>query len=411
MSWNSSVVKVSPGDIAPSITISTSKSYAIRLLILASLVPEEFHLYQMPKSSDVENLIVALKMVGLIIIEAPGHIIVKKSFPACEQNVTTPLLVPTGDGGTTNRFLAALLAIGKRTYRLVPTGRIPLRPVEELTSALQNLAVEIKYGIANDNYWLEIKGPCDDRNKIVVVESDRSSQFASAISLALINLPQIKVQPAQLKGSHSYYTLTKYLIDQVTTKGIREYTVPFDMSTLSYPIALGLICQTLIVKGESLLDPMQPDSALVDIVRKMGGEVECLPDGLLISKSNLHAAQIECSDFPDLVPTLAFICSYSKGSSTLTGVKGLRYKESDRLDEICSTLKRFKVRHHFDQKSDRLTIEGRTVIINHSPDVLDLEDHRIIMMNYLFMKHNQGGVLGKIDHLNKSCPELIPFIK
>jgi 3-phosphoshikimate 1-carboxyvinyltransferase len=412
MSLNSCAVKIFPGRVPDKITISTSKSYATRLLILASIVPDSFRIVRVPCSSDVINLINALKKIGLEITHEGDSVTVMNSFPDCEQDGNNSLVIETGDGGTTNRFLAALLARGEREYHLVPSGKISTRPSNELMDTLRSLSVQVEYGTPEDAFWLKIKGPIAiaDRSSIEIA-SNRSSQFASALTLTLVDYPSLEIIPKNLAGSVPYYELTQRLVRQVRDTKQDRFSVPYDMSTLSYPLALGVICGTLRIEGLLELDPFQPDHILVEIITKMGGKTEFTTKGLVVYKSQLQGITLDCSNFPDLVPTLAFICSYSDGRSTLCGLEALQYKESDRISEITKSLDLFCISYCFDSDLQQLVIDGFS---DEKPassvEVLDLDDHRIIMMNYLFMLQNSGGVLGNIDHLKKSCPEFISLI-
>ena len=98
-----SVLVVSPGHFSKTLNIPTSKSYANRLLILASLYPQDIHLKNITLAQDVIELIKALSLIGITLEQQPHEnfvdIIVKGSFPQCEEKLpVSSVEIPTGDG-------------------------------------------------------------------------------------------------------------------------------------------------------------------------------------------------------------------------------------------------------------------------------------------------------------------------
>ena len=102
-------VLVSANPFKKIVNIPTSKSYANRILILASLCPKEVSIKNLPQSTDVVKLISCLKKVGVLFQEEGNITKVINSFPDCETDDDDPILLETGDGGTTNRFLLSFL--------------------------------------------------------------------------------------------------------------------------------------------------------------------------------------------------------------------------------------------------------------------------------------------------------------
>ena len=82
----------------------------------------------------------------------------------------------------------------------------------------------------------------------------------------------------------------------------------------------------------------------------------------------------------------------------------LRHKESDRIFEIERLFKAFGIDYYYNEELDQLEIRGG------NPDALQKfqrhnppEDHRIIMVSYLFMKINNGEITNA-SHVKKSFP-------
>ena len=139
----------------------------------------------------------------------------------------------------------------------------------------------------------------------------------------------------------------------------------------------------------------------------MGGKLEFKSSGLSLKKADgLRPIDVDCSSFPDLVPTLAFVCSYINGTSMLRNLKVLHYKESDRVKEIIRVLELFEVNFQYDQENEVIKIIGdknqkKVSFKEFNPP----PDHRIVMMGYLFMRRNSGGKISNSHHVNKSFPD------
>ena len=116
---------IRPGGMIDSVQVPSSKSYANRALILASLREEEILLRNMPHATDVTHLISALQQIGLSITQDKKSLRISGSFPECE---TKDQLISVGEGGTTARFLAVLLLKGKMKYSLKLGNRLKDRP-------------------------------------------------------------------------------------------------------------------------------------------------------------------------------------------------------------------------------------------------------------------------------------------
>ena len=408
INWNNSSYKVQAFPLEKEIELPTSKSYANRLLILAAIHPNPIKLINLPLSHDVQTLVNCLKKIGLNIFHHHNTLTIENSFPRCENENKDKeaILLESGDGGTTNRFLMAFLARGKKVYHLKPTGRIRTRPHDALISTLKNLGVKLCKGEGRD-FWYRIQGPlsCPHEKKIEI-EARQSTQLASALALALADTSW-EIHPHKIKASAPYWDLTKKLISDFKNKVLSFQTpwiIPPDWSGASYPLALALLKGSVCLKNIKAPDPLQADSQFLSLIEKMGGHVLWTEEGLKLSCANF-LKPIDCpiSPFPDLTPTLAFVCAHANGKSILRNLECLRLKESDRVEEILRLLKCFQVRHFFQEKDHTLIIHGPTPKKSYQK-YAPPEDHRIIMTAYLFMRSHSGGELSKVEHVSKSFP-------
>ncbi len=397
-----STIEVSSGDFTKSLKIPTSKSYANRLLILASTFPGETTIEALPKATDVLTLINCLKKIGLEINEVQSSLAILNSFPQCER-MGEEILLETGDGGTTNRFLIALLARGKNTYILKPDPVFLNRPIEGFLKELSSYGVFVEKGAD----FIKIRGPINLDNKELKIDSSISTQFSSALALSLANT-EVRVFSKNIKSSKNYLELTNYLIMKFQ-EGSRSFKVPLDFSSLSYPLSLAALNGSVLIENYQGRDEYQGDSIFLDLLKKSGANVFENRDHLLVEKSsNLKPLEIDCSGCLDLVPTLSFLFSHIPGITLLKNIKALSYKESDRIFEIQRLLNLFK-------KECRLTEDFDLEIIGSQEKSPFVEyeapkDHRMIMTAYLFMRLNSGGIIKNPKFVDKSFPDFFRLL-
>ena len=132
-----SIYNVMPSSFSKEMIVPTSKSHGNRLLILAAICKGETILQDLPFSTDVIMMLASLRTIGLEIEGNHQKLIIKNSFPECEKLSSSPIILETGDGGTTNRFLIPLLSLGRNTYQVEPSEKMRERPMEELYNVLK----------------------------------------------------------------------------------------------------------------------------------------------------------------------------------------------------------------------------------------------------------------------------------
>ncbi|RPJ78757.1 MAG: hypothetical protein EHM20_03130, partial [Alphaproteobacteria bacterium] len=233
-----SLYKVDPTFFDKEILLPTSKSHSNRALVIGAIRGNGFEVRNLSESTDVTTLLNCLKKVGLRITQSNDSVVFNNSFPLCESETSGNIIdLKTGDGGTTNRFLLALLSQGNKTYRFFPSEKMSERPMDDLLNPLKKLNVEIHQNI--DTAWLSLKGPAFiDENSRLEVDCKNSTQFASALMLAFSNTP-LSFDLKNVYASETYVKMTEYVLEE--TKNKNTYTVPVDFSSLSYPLALALI--------------------------------------------------------------------------------------------------------------------------------------------------------------------------
>ncbi|WP_417335283.1 3-phosphoshikimate 1-carboxyvinyltransferase [Halobacteriovorax marinus] len=398
MSLKNSQFSVEAREFKANIRVPSSKSYANRAIILAALCKDEVSIRNLPLSHDVTNLLNVLRVVGLRIVEVDDGICIENSFPECESSSNEIIKVFPGDGGTTTRFLIPFLALGKNTYQIEPEGRMRERPIADLLESLVDLGASVN----QCDSWLTLKGPIKESSKRLNADASKTTQHATALALSLA-FHNVVVSPVDMKYSKSYWEMTMSLID-CFKKGQRDFVVPVDFSSMSYVLALGADRGEVLVENCTLIDDHQSDSVFIEVLKEMGFSVSLTAKGLHLvsSKEIIKPIDFDCSNCPDLVPTLAFMCSRIDGESKLRNLSVLKYKESDRLLEIQKLLDLYLIDNTYDEQEDFLIIYGKSSRESSRKEIFPPDDHRIVMVSYLFLRAHGGGVLHSTSSVSKS---------
>ncbi|MBY0415022.1 MAG: hypothetical protein K2Q18_12705 [Bdellovibrionales bacterium] len=393
--------------------LTTSKSHSNRALILGAVRGNNFKVYNISKSTDVINMISAFKKMGLKMKVDDTSVVFENSFPECEKDIAGDIVeLHTGDGGTTNRFLIALLARGKKEYHLFPTEKMSERPIDDLLRPLQklNVSVERDTSMKPNAPWVKVKGPASLYNTTKLeVDCEKSTQFATALMLAFSNLP-LQFEFLNLHASEAYLHMTSLVIKK--SLGPNSYTVPVDFSSLGYPTALAAVLGRIHIANCKEIDASQADSVFVDLLSKCGAHVTLTDSGLEVKKGmELKPFSFDVSSAPDLFPTLVFFAAHIEGVTTFKNLGILLFKESDRLAEMISLMNSFGVEMEHNSKEDWLKIKGSSAKVYKSATIKPARDHRIVMAAALFMMKNSGGDLYETDCVEKSFPNFLSLLE
>lgn len=389
-----SILRIEKGKLPSSVNIPPSKSYANRALILSCVHKGTSILKNVPEATDVTHLISALSDIGLIIRKEKQTTVIENSFPECE---TKDVEVYVGEGGTTARFLSALVLLGRKKYILRLGKRLKLRPWEEFLETARSLGCEASL----EDDALHLRGPLQAPARLEI-DCSRTTQFATAFDLVLENT---RVLPTNLHTSESYWKMNAPLKDHFSS--FDSYLVPGDWSSAAFPMTFAALNHEIHFP-ELKEDKLQADSKILDVLNKLGS-VKLNATGLTVSPVISHQSiTMDMSDCLDLFPALTFLLAHVKGTHLLTGLGNLAHKESDRLEEMEKILKAFG--RDYKTENNSLMIHGKEEL---SGEVsLELpDDHRIVMAAALFLRHHNGGSLTNAESVKKSYPEFFNLLQ
>jgi len=339
-----------------------SKSISNRVLLLAALSQGQTVVHDLLASDDTAVMLAALKQMGCS-VEQAGQTAVIGGLGGQLVNAQGKLFM--GNAGTAMRPLTAALALLGGDYELSGVPRMHERPIGDLVDALRQLGCSIDY-LGNEGFPpLHLKPGKLALNKPIAVRGDVSSQFLTALLMAL---PLVAKQDIRLVVtgeliSKPYIEITLNLLArfgiQVRREGWQSFTIPAgsryqspgeihvegDASSASYFVALGAIAtgagHSIDIRGIGSAS-IQGDIRFVEAAQLMGAKVESNPNSLKVSRGAwpLKAIDLDCNHIPDAAMTLAVMALYADGITTLRNIASWRVKETDRIAAMACELRK-----------------------------------------------------------------------
>ena len=347
-----------------------SKSISNRLLLLAGLCEGTTTLLDLLDSDDTRVMLDALRALGCT-VERDGERVRITGIAGRLAVGRASLFL--GNAGTAMRPLTAALALLSATqggeFELRGVERMHERPIGDLLAALRALGCHIDE-LGRAGYPpLRIDGGALDLSRPIRVRGDVSSQFLTALLLALPLVATRDAVVVEVEGqliSRPYVEITLKLLARfgvdVAHEGWQRFTiaprrgsgalrspgtihVEGDASSASYFIALGAIAATpgrCIRIGGVGSDSIQGDIAFADAAERMGASVVREANALEVRRGDwpLRAIRLDCNPMPDAAMTLAAMALFAEGTTRLDNIASWRVKETDRIAAMATELRR-----------------------------------------------------------------------
>lgn len=315
------------------------------------------------------------------------------------------------ESGSTMRFMIPVAAALGLDITFVGEGSLLVRTVGEYLELLPQHGVQVE---SDGCLPMHISGQLQAGE--YQIAGDVSSQYLTGLLLALPLLDgDSEIRLTTVLQSKPYVDMTIKVMSQYGVQ-VREteygyyvpgnqeykvcdYIVESDWSQAAFFLAAGVIGGEVELTGLDM-ESTQGDKAVVDILRRYGGNIEICNDCIRASASQLTGTVIDATDTPDLVPILAVVAAYADGETVIKGAERLRYKESDRLLSVCDNLQRMGVQ--LTQHQDGMTILGGKL---KGADLDGYNDHRIVMSFSVAALGCDGDVtITDLESINKSYP-------
>ena len=388
------------GVLHANVTPPGSKSITNRALILAALANGTTILTGALASEDTQVMVSGLVQLDLSIdwnaeqcqIEICGQ---DGQFSNQQADIYV------GNSGTTARFLTAMLAFADGKYRIHGKPRMHQRPIEDLVKALNTLGGNVTYE-ADEGFpplWIHPFVPTD-RAKTVSVSGSVSSQFLTALLLAAPLAAEQSAVEIRVSGelvSRPYVEMTLRMMQSFgvavetddffrsfrIAKGAvyqspKTYAIEPDASAASYFFAAAAICGgSVTVQGLSKTS-LQGDVAFVECLEKMNCEVAWNNNSITVCRpleQPLRGIAVDMNSISDTAQTLSVVALFAEGTTEIRNIEHVRFKETDRIADLATELRRFGA--SVEEYRDGLRITPPETL---SPaTVQTYDDHRMAM--------------------------------
>lgn len=417
-------VEITPAPLCGKVFIPPSKSAAHRLILGAALAKGTSRVEPACHSKDIDATLKAAAALGAEITEQNGAFYIT-GIGGCPQS-GSPVTIDCGESGSTLRFLLPIAAALGRTVTFTGHGRLPQRPMREMTELLRRHGVQC----SADLLPITVTGRLNPG--VFKISGAVSSQHLTGLLLALPLIgPNSSAELTTPLQSAGYIDLTVQALAEFgvtvtahngvyqTTGSYRAKAVEIegDWSQASFYLAAAAMGARLQLTG---LNPhsAQGDKAGLALFAKFGvqpvwqgqtlqlekapqplnGEkaestqsnraassgatnsptANCQNNGPGTARESANTAEaartIDCRNIPDMVPALAAAAMFAAGQTVLTHAERLRFKESDRLATTAAAVNALGGKA--EQTADGLIIYP---VLPKGGQVCGANDHRIVM--------------------------------
>ena len=405
-------IRVQPTDhLSGTLQAPGSKSYTHRAMIAATLSSGWSELRYPLISDDTEATLEACQCLGARVKKEKDVIWIHGSKLTAPNDP-----INCRESGSTLRFLIPVAALSDGDIHLTGSPGLLARPVGPLMQALEQLGIK---AISHKGYPpAVVHGQGRISGGTINIVGNVSSQYITGLLLAC----PLADDPTEINittplESKPYVELTldvlqKHEITVDTSSDYRQFRIPSqqqyheyhhivpgDFSSASFLMVAAAITRSK-VSLSNLVKP-QPDSAILQLLKRMNCHVQEDSTSIHIRGKVLQGINIDSANIPDLVPACAVAACFAQGETVIMNAKRLRIKESDRLSTLNLVLSEMGA--SITESEDSLYINGgsqlRGTVVQHH------NDHRIAMAAAIAgLKAEGDTVIPNAECVNKSYP-------
>ncbi len=401
-----------PGPVVAEIRVPGSKSATNRALLLAGFAKGPSRLSGILKSDDAYWATEALKSLDIEVQVEGETAWVEGGGPKRREAE-----VFVGSAGTLARFLTAMLAFTPGRWTLRASPQMQRRPIAPLLDALKTLGVGVSYLEEKGRFPFVLEG-----RKVlggeVWISGATSSQFVSALLLAgalsegplFVRVEGGIVQPDYVRitaqmmeafGARVREEKEGFRVSPTGYRG-RDLELEADASSAAYFFALAAASGGRVRVLNLGSETLQPDLGFVDVLARMGAEVEKTKDATEVKgpkklKGGFRQSLLLMSD---QTPTLAALAALADAPIEIREVAHVRHHETDRIAVMAEELKKAGIR--VEEFPDGLRVHpGRP-----KPVLLDShDDHRVAMSLSLLSLAAPGLSIQDPGAVSKTFPD------
>ncbi|MEG0287228.1 MAG: 3-phosphoshikimate 1-carboxyvinyltransferase [Victivallaceae bacterium] len=404
------------------IVIPPSKSQTMRAILLGSLSSDITYIRNYLISPDTQVMIDTCRGWGADItpdglnLKIQGRII---------HDFNPLKIINVGNSGLVLRFCSTIAAFSKEKTLVTGDRSIKTnRPMGAVISGLTQLGVKVKSLETKGFAPIDITGPIIP-NEITIdgLDSQPVSSFIIASCFAqraiTINVKKPEEKPwiALTLSWLDFLKLSYYANEEFTQfiipgnqkhKGF-EYSIPGDLSSLSFPLAGAIITHSeLTIKNIDLTD-LQQDKKIIDVFRLMGAIIhydEKKRTLTILPCTSLKGVIVDINDLIDTISILAVVACFAETPTHIKNAANARNKECDRIHATAVELK--KMNADIEETEDGLIINPSqlqgTFVNSHG-------DHRLAMaLTIAGLGTYKETEINNVECINKSFPNFFESV-
>jgi 3-phosphoshikimate 1-carboxyvinyltransferase len=402
------------------ISVPGDKSIGHRAVIFASIAMGQSRVFNLSGGEDNRRTVQAFSDMGVKIWSEGESLCVQgDGWDALSEPRGT---IDCGNSGTAMRLLSGVLAGRRFASRLDGDSSLRRRPMQRVIDPLRRMGAKISSREEKGLAPLEIYG--DRLRAIDYKMAVASAQVKSAILLAGLQAGGVTtVEEPQSSRNHTELMIRGFggeaeVVDRsVSIAGGqklfgREVRIPGDISAAAFfLVAAATLPGSEITIRDVGVNPTR--DGVLEVLRGMGAQIQLLNQrietGEPVADIKVKGSQLTGVEIgPEMVartvdeyPILAVAAALAAGVTTISGVKELRYKESDRIATMTEGLRRLGV--EVEERDDGMTIHGGKPL--EAASVKTYGDHRVAMSLAIAGLATGGGIqMDDVACVNTSFP-------
>lgn len=380
------------------VTVPGDKSISHRGIMFGALAEGTTELNGFLNGADCRSTISCFRQMGIDIIQDGSHVII---YGKGLHGLNKPdSVLDTGNSGTTTRIISGILSGQSFDTTLNGDESIQRRPMKRIMDPLGQMGADIKSIKNNGCAPLLIKGlaPGEHLHSIDYISPVASAQVKSCILFAgmyadgitTVTEPALSRNHTELMGRafgadiKSENNKCSIAPEPVLTG--QSFTIPGDISSAAYFIALGLISDDSDLLIENVnINPTR--AGIIKAALSMGGRIELMNQrnvsgedvaDIHVASSALHGIKINGDIIPTLIdelPVIAVMAAYAEGTTVIADAAELKVKESDRIATVTENLTAMGA--DVTPTEDGMIINGGRQL--HGTQIKTYNDHRLAM--------------------------------
>ena len=320
-----------------------------------------------------------------------------------------------GESGLGIRMFSSIAALHDAPLTLMAEGTLRERPMTMISDALGPAGVQVK--LEDGHAPITLQGPL--RGGEFDLDGGLSSQFLTGLLMALPTTEGDSAVHVKDLKSRPYVDMTMDVMQSVGISlrhenharfhvpGGQAY-VPFDQTVAGDWSAGAFQLIIAALTGDPFLEvdglgntPTQADQAVTGALLLSGAKLMRTDTGIRVDRGRRKGFRFDATHCPDLFPPLAAYAAFCKGPTTITGLKRLQHKESDRGEAIATEFDKAGIQVELNPEEDTMVIHPGPV---HSAKLDGRGDHRMVMAAAVLGLAGASIEIEGIEAVEKSYP-------